>query len=54
MRYEAVRCNCGWPIFRIYPNGVSIKHHSCEFVTIFPWAMLHEWAVIGSAMQGVQ
>jgi hypothetical protein len=50
--YTAVRCDCGWPIFRIHKNGVALKHHSCDVVNFFPWAMIDTWKAQGSALQG--
>jgi hypothetical protein len=51
-RYIAVRCDCGWPIFRIHKDGLYIKHHSCDYVMAFPWAMIDTWKAQGSALQG--
>ncbi len=50
--YTAVRCDCGWPIFRIHKNGVALKHHSCDIVNFFPWSAVKEWQMAGSALQG--
>ncbi len=47
--FTPIRCACGWPIFRVTADGVSLKHHSCDYINMIPWSVIGEWQAIAQA-----
>ncbi len=47
--FTPIRCACGWPIFRVTADGVQCKHHSCDYISLFPWSVIREWQAMAQA-----
>ncbi len=47
--FTPIRCACGWPLFRVTADGISCKHHSCDYINIFSWTTIREWQVVAQA-----
>ncbi len=41
--FTPIRCACGWPLFRVTAEGISAKHHSCDYINCIPWSVISEW-----------